>query len=395
MPAVQEKTLLIGSSSRVVIAGAHLGFDTIVNGFIERGWPYAVVDRSTTEEETRVGTLGFRRLLATFHVLALFLGRVWGVRTVYIILGVSLLGFLRDALMIWSSRLLGRRIVVHLRGGGYRLLYSHQQAWVRAIMGATLRRVNTFIVLCHVLRDEFSFVPGAEQRIQVVPNGLPVGLQPPVPRVRCLNPQEPLRLLYLSNMIESKGYLDVLEACRLLHHDYQIPVQCDFCGKFVRTATDRGQQTKQQAHEAFLGQIAAGSLEGIAHYRGAVHGASKQAMLQQAHLLLLPTSYAWEGQPLSIIEALAFGVPVIATSYRGIPEQVIHAYNGYLVPPGAPQQIAEHVAYLWHHPPHYERLSQHALHHFQANFQQHVHLNRLLPIIVGHPELIVADTAGP
>jgi glycosyltransferase involved in cell wall biosynthesis len=55
---------------------------------------------------------------------------------------------------------------------------------------------------------------------------------------------------------------------------------------------------------------------------------------------LVQTS-AWEGLPLVVIEALEYGLPVIAYSVGGVPEQVIPGENGELVPVGAIEQLAE------------------------------------------------------
>jgi glycosyltransferase involved in cell wall biosynthesis len=106
-------------------------------------------------------------------------------------------------------------------------------------------------------------------------------------------------------------------------------------------------------------------------------------VLEDAHVFVLPTAYPWEGQPLSIIEALAFGTPVIATRYRGIPEQVIPDYNGYLVAPHAPAEIADAVQALWADPETYHQMSCNALELYADTFTQDVHLQRVIPTILG------------
>lgn len=51
-----------------------------------------------------------------------------------------------------------------------------------------------------------------------------------------------------------------------------------------------------------------------------------------------------------ISQAMATGLPVIATNHSGLPEQVINGENGLVVPEGNPEKLAEAIAYLIEHP---------------------------------------------
>mgnify|MGYP002410365723 FL=1 len=58
----------------------------------------------------------------------------------------------------------------------------------------------------------------------------------------------------------------------------------------------------------------------------------------------------WEGLPVSIMEAMACNLPVVASNVGGIPELVIDAQTGYHVPPADPEAIAEKLKVLIEHP---------------------------------------------
>jgi glycosyltransferase involved in cell wall biosynthesis len=69
-----------------------------------------------------------------------------------------------------------------------------------------------------------------------------------------------------------------------------------------------------------------------------------QAYLRAFDLFALPS--LWESLPISIIEAMACGLPVVGTTVSGVPEAVADGVTGRLVPPGSPQAMADAIAGL-------------------------------------------------
>jgi glycosyltransferase involved in cell wall biosynthesis len=64
-------------------------------------------------------------------------------------------------------------------------------------------------------------------------------------------------------------------------------------------------------------------------------------LLRAADLFVL--SSRWEGQPLSMLEAMSEGLPVVVTSVGGIPEVVEHGVSGMIVPPDDAAALAAAV----------------------------------------------------
>ncbi len=77
--------------------------------------------------------------------------------------------------------------------------------------------------------------------------------------------------------------------------------------------------------------------------------------LYQAIDVIMHTSDS-EGMPVAIIEALASGIPVVATSVGGVPDLIQEGTNGHLVPPRSPQATANAVLSILHDPEKWEAM---------------------------------------
>jgi glycosyltransferase involved in cell wall biosynthesis len=64
------------------------------------------------------------------------------------------------------------------------------------------------------------------------------------------------------------------------------------------------------------------------------------------HSITDPETGHAEGLPVAILEAMAHGLPVVATRLGGIPEEVVHGETGYLAEPGDSSKMAEYIIAL-------------------------------------------------
>lgn len=127
-----------------------------------------------------------------------------------------------------------------------------------------------------------------------------------------------LECLYLSNMIKSKGYFEVLKLANEVKTDN---IHFNFAG---------GWQSAEDEKE-FFDYITENGLEDSVTFHGFVHAAQKDALLKKSHLLLFPTRYKAESFGLVIIEAFSFGLPVIATDEGSIPSIIDNGRSGIIL----------------------------------------------------------------
>ena len=85
-----------------------------------------------------------------------------------------------------------------------------------------------------------------------------------------------------------------------------------------------------------------------------------------------------EGMPLSIIEALYFGKPVIATPVGSIPDMIVDGYNGYIIDKNRIQGIADHIIELMENISQYKTMSQNSRLLYERKFDPDTLFNELL-----------------
>jgi glycosyltransferase involved in cell wall biosynthesis len=305
---------------------------------------------------------------------------------VYHTLSQSREGFMRDFPIVFISKLFGCKVIGHIHGGYYNGFYQSQNNSFQAQIRKMLMLMDSVIVLSENMKKMLDFVPDICSKIKVVNNGLPFSFEDNLLKIKYLpkNNQEPIKILFLSNLIESKGYLDVLEATDILVNHYGYNVQTDFCGDFVHYTDAQRFNNLADAKHYFFDFISKNKLQNYINYHGVVTGEKKKRLLEDAHFFILPTHYINEGQPISIIEAMAYRCVILTTHYRGISEMITPNESGVYVDFGSPESIASGVKKLIENPSEFHRISEGGHQVFQEKFTKEKHLNSLIDEIKRH-----------
>ena len=360
--------------------GQSVSFEMLCRELPSRGFDCWVVDlgrkrRSPWSKISMIRSMEMCGALARFVV-----GLAKCYRRVYILISQSRVGFIRDMLMIWSAWLCGCRIVVHLRGGNYGGFYRGQPKLWQFLIRHTLRRVHRIIVLSQRLRNMYAFDSSLQERIVVVMNSPPEELKG---KLRYWDKQADrlVRLLYLSNLIQSKGYFDILEAVAILRRTTTMRLEAVFAGRFLSAPDDERAMSPEEAQALFLKRVEADNLSDVVRYLGPVAGEEKWRLLEASNFFLLPTNYINEGQPISIIEAMSHGCVVIATDFRSIPDLVINGETGVLVDYGRPEQIADAIRWIVTDTEKYKTMSRAAVERYEKVFTINRHLDTMVSVL--------------
>lgn len=275
------------------------------------------------------------------HRLGIFaraLGRCWGAiwrdRTFAIAhLHMSERGSVgRVAILVLLLTLARKKIIIHTHGAEFREFYDGQSTGVQHVLRAVLGRCDRLIALSESWADYYAqTLEIPRDRVCVFHN--PVQLPPDPTAYRSPTPQ-PFRLVFLGRIGDRKGTFLLLRAVADFVKTSSAPVHLTVAGDGeVETAKQLAADLGIREHVEFPGWL---------------DRPATQALLASAHAFILPSLN--EGLPMAILEAMSWGLPVIASAVGGIPEVIFPMKTGILVDPQDQASITAAIATLVNDP---------------------------------------------
>ncbi len=203
---------------------------------------------------------------------------------------------IRAGLLARAARGAGCRVVVHAHGG--KVVSWADGAWQRRLLGIALSNVDAVIAVSDGVAETLRNVLG--DRVRHVPNGVNVERFTP-PKTPPSAPQ----ILYVGILTERKGVLDLVRASEHLA-DRGVSHEVLIAGG----RPDEGDEEHQRILRAIADSTAPIRL------LGAFGHDEMPQVYREAMIFCLPSW--WEAMPLSVLEAMATGVPVVATDVGDI-----------------------------------------------------------------------------
>ena len=281
---------------------------------------------------------------------------------VYLTYSSTKLGLYRDVISVLFIKLFFPRanIITHIHSGNYSLNFN--SGLYQFLFRILIKYTYQFIFLSKSLNHCKSLL--RKEQIVYLSNTIGNNIifeGKEIQNKRDLRMRRDIfQIVFISNMIESKGFYDLAKAVSLLESNFRVKV--DFVGGW-KNEIDR---------KNFIDFIKQLNIYEICEVHGGVSERSIiKEFLNRADAFVLPTYYPIEAQPISIIEALNSGTPVIATNHASIPEMITNNYDGFLVPINRPDIIADKIKILYK-PKTWKQFSINARKNYQLNFSPEV-----------------------
>lgn len=218
-----------------------------------------------------------------------------------------------------------KKDIIHLHGSEFKKWYEETTDKNKFNIRKLLRECDCMIVL----GEEW------ERRIQLIEprtNTKILRNTVKIPEEDIKWNSKPFQILYLGVLIKRKGVKDLLNAINILYNDYGV--------KDIRVVIAGSGEEEEELKEITekLG------LQDCVFFNGWTTGNEKIKLIKESQALVLP-SYN-EGMPIAILEAMSYGMPIIATQVGDIREQVLENENGYLISPGSVELLANRITLL-------------------------------------------------
>ncbi|MBD5393018.1 MAG: glycosyltransferase family 4 protein [Lachnospiraceae bacterium] len=292
------RVLMVGPDRSV-----HGGISGVVNNYYDAG-----LDKKI--DLCYIGTMvegsKIRKMIQAVIAYFRFLWKVPRYEIVHVNMA-SDTSYMRKSFFIRTAKVFHKKIVIHQHGGDFEGFYNRQLGDKgRKKVKKILSMGDAFLVLAPPFKDFFGRIID-KNKITVLPDAIQV----PLPIAKEYGQH---RLLFLGRICKAKGIEELLESMPVLKEKFP-DVKLYIGGIFEE------QELQKKVEE----------LSGLVEWIGWVTGEEKEKYLRKCDVFVLPSYF--EGQSVSILEAMSHSCTVVASRIGGIPQMIEDGETGILVEP--------------------------------------------------------------
>lgn len=292
------RVLMLGPERSV-----HGGISGVVNNYYDAG-----LDRKV--DLTYIGTMAegskIRKLFKAAGAYIRFLCRLPACQIVHVNVA-SDSSYYRKSVFIRTAKFFSKKIVIHQHGGDFKTFYEEQNDEKgRARIRKVLNMGDAFLVLSPSWKDFFGKITGRDD-VTVFPNAIRI------PQAFSKK-YTGHKVLFLGRLCKEKGIGELLRTVSALAAEF--PDFHLYLG---------GIWEDEELHK-----LAESYPESVT-WLGWICGEEKQKWLKDCEVFVLPSYF--EGQPVSVLEAMAYCCGIVASNVGGIPHMITDHETGLLVAP--------------------------------------------------------------
>ena len=227
--------------------------------------------------------------------------------------------FIRKSIVLFIAKFFGKKTIFHIHGGEFDLFYWKSPHFIKKIITNVLDKSDLILVLSEQWK-KIILKMSSNNNIKILYN-------PTIIKESVSSCSEEVNTLFMGRIGTRKGAYDIIEAAKSLqNNNIKIMLYGDGEIEQVQKLIDKN------------------NLNNKIKIGGWIKGDDIDKAYNKADIFILP-SYN-EGLPMSVLEAMSYGLPVISTPVGGTPEAVEDGVNGFLIQPGDYKTLAEKIDLL-------------------------------------------------
>ncbi len=275
----------------------------------------------------------FFKIFGTLKIFFIIFYKVifYKLDVIYFTCSRSFFGSLKDVLLINLASLKNIKLVNHLHGSDFYEFLHSSPKWYQNTLLYSYSKVDISIVLLDSMKAQFVDFPN--MKLKVVVNFYDKECNERLAEKE----KNKINLVYLSNIISSKGIFELIDAFEALSKTHE-NIHLNIAGGYIADEYLSIDKVRKKFEQKI-------SLNSRITYTGKIFEREKVALLQKSDIFILPSYYKSEAFPISIIEAMACKNAIVTTNYKYLPE-VVGEKNGVLVNPKSVESLIEGVDIL-------------------------------------------------
>jgi len=280
------------------------------------------------------------KILEKFKIFISFLKKILtkNVKVIHLNPSFDFKSFIREAIFLYISLFFKKKVVVYFHGWSEEFEKSlHRSSTLKFIWNTSYKKADIIFVLGNIFNQKVKKLGISDKtKILISTNAFDHALLTDFDIEKKIGEigKGKIKILFMARIIKEKGIYIALETYKIIK-DLKKEVELIIAGDGPELANVK-RITFEQA------------IPGV-KFTGYVTGERKVQILKESSLYLLPTFHG-EGIPVSMIEAMAFGLPIITRPVGGIPDIIKNGINGYLVNELDPAVFSECILSLIENP---------------------------------------------
>lgn len=232
--------------------------------------------------------------------------------------------FIRKYFFFYVCKVFNKKLIIHMHGAEFHEFYRVSPGFLKKRIVNLLKKSDMVLALGNQWKNRILDIEPSTN-VKVLKNAVDIPLI-----TEKVSNTNTIQILFLAVLIKRKGIIDLVYAADILVNKLS--------DKWNLVFNIGGSGSEESEVKELVKKL--GLNENFKFY-GWIGNAEKSDLLSKSDIFVLP-SYN-EGLPMSILEAMSYGLPIISTKVGSIDEAVKSGENGFLISPGNIEELSEAI----------------------------------------------------